>query len=59
MKGQSFFRTSEGKCPQCGNFGENFEDEDIGEGMVCPTCDTVFNKYMVLDQGQDYKFRNN
>ncbi len=49
----------EGKCPNCGTFGDETKEVDIGEGKICPACDTVFNKYMVLDEGKELKFRNN
>ncbi len=61
MAGASFFRSGEGKCPKCGAFGEQAEEEEIevAEGMVCPVCKTVFNEYVILDEGKDKKFRNN
>ncbi len=48
-----------GKCPNCGTFGEDKDDIEVGDGKICPTCDTIFNKYMVLDEGKEMKFRNN
>ena len=59
MVGTAFFRSSEDKCPKCGAFGDETDEVDIGDGMVCPVCDTVFNKYMVLDEGKEHKMRNN
>ncbi len=59
MKGSSYFKPMEGKCPNCGAFGNNTEEVDIGDGKICPMCKTVFNKYMVLDEGKELKFRNN
>lgn len=56
MVGSSFFRTDDDKCPNCGSFGVNEEQED---GLVCPSCDAVFNRYIILQQGDDVEFRNN
>ncbi|MCJ7450182.1 MAG: hypothetical protein MUP58_00380 [Candidatus Nanohaloarchaeota archaeon QJJ-9] len=55
MTGASFYKPGEGKCPNCGEFGENMSDE---EGKVCPNCSTVFNNYMVLQKGEKVEFRN-
>ncbi len=54
MAGTSFYRTSEDKCPNCGDFG--VEEE---EHRKCPTCETRFNEYMVLQEGGETAFRNN
>lgn len=59
MVGTSFFRTSEGKCPNCGDFGQSSEDLEVDDGRVCPSCDTVFNKFLVLNEGKETQFRNN
>lgn len=54
MVGTAFFRSDEEKCPQCGDFGEQEDDH-----RVCPSCNTVFNEYVVLQEGQDTGFQNN
>ncbi len=58
MVGTSFFKAGKGKCPKCGYFGdENDKAED--NRKTCPKCDTVFNKYMILEPGSDVDFKNN
>jgi Zn finger protein HypA/HybF involved in hydrogenase expression len=59
MVGTSFFRSSEGKCPNCGSFGEESEKLELEINKVCPTCDTVFNRFLVLNEGKDIELRNN
>lgn len=56
MTGASFFRTADDKCPNCGSFGNDVDEED---GLVCPSCDAVFNRYIIFDDGDDVEFRNN
>lgn len=58
MVGSSFFKAREGKCPNCGAFGEQEEDLDL-PGKACPTCNTVFNQYFVFREGEDVDFKNN
>ncbi len=52
----AFFRPSEEKCPNCGDFGRS---ADGAEHRVCPACNTRFNDYVVLHEGRDVPFQNN
>jgi ssDNA-binding Zn-finger/Zn-ribbon topoisomerase 1 len=62
MIGSSFFRSNNDKCPQCGNFGVPTEDDgtelDV-QANTCPTCDARWNKFVILQDGQDIEFKNN
>jgi rubrerythrin len=57
MTGTSFFRSGEGKCPNCGTFGQEHDEQE--DGKVCPLCNAVFNKYIMLEQGKDIELQNN
>ncbi|MDY6777764.1 MAG: hypothetical protein SVU32_03800 [Candidatus Nanohaloarchaea archaeon] len=61
MVGASFFRSGEGKCPNCGTFAETLEEERQGfdDGQKCPNCQTVFNQFLIVEPGQDVEFKNN
>ncbi|MDY6789344.1 MAG: hypothetical protein SVV03_05295 [Candidatus Nanohaloarchaea archaeon] len=59
MVGTSFFKAGHGKCPNCGYFGDQAEEEVEDDRKVCPKCETVFNKYMILEPGSDVNFKNN
>lgn len=52
--GTSFYRPGKEKCPNCGQFGVEEEDH-----QKCPSCETRFNEYMVLQEGRDVQFQNN
>ncbi|MDY6776500.1 MAG: hypothetical protein SVQ76_00165 [Candidatus Nanohaloarchaea archaeon] len=54
MIGSSFYRSDEDKCPKCGDFGVEEDDH-----MKCPTCETEYNEYVVLQEGGQVQFRNN
>lgn len=60
MIGTSFFRSNDQKCPRCGSFGVTDEDMDDMhvQTNVCPSCSTRFNKYVILQEGQDIEFQN-
>lgn len=57
MIGTSFFRSTEEKCPRCGTYGEPSDSHDA-DTTVCPTCDTQFNEYVILWEGNDIEFQN-
>lgn len=50
----SFYTPGKGKCPNCGSFGNEHEDY-----IECPSCETRFNEYIVLSEGQNANTRNN
>lgn len=52
----AFYRPSAKKCPNCGDFGV---DADDGDHRRCPACNTHFNRYVVLHEGQDVPLQNN
>lgn len=52
--GSAFFRSDKTKCPNCGEFSEDGE-----EARKCPGCETVFNEYIILQQGEEASLQNN
>ncbi|MDY6774313.1 MAG: hypothetical protein SVS85_03875 [Candidatus Nanohaloarchaea archaeon] len=50
----AFYRPGKDKCPNCGSFGVEEEDH-----KKCPTCETRFNRYVVLEEGKQASFKNN
>lgn len=58
MVGTAYFRPGKGKCPVCGNYGEENEETEKDE-KICPVCNTRFNKYIILQGGQKQKMKNN
>ncbi|MCJ7429292.1 MAG: hypothetical protein MUP66_02775 [Candidatus Nanohaloarchaeota archaeon QJJ-5] len=58
MVGTSFFKAREGKCPNCGTFGQPEDELDLPSNE-CPVCNTIFNKYIVFQEGEDIDLKNN
>lgn len=54
----AFFRSRNGKCPNCGTFGERQENDEPFRTLACPSCSTVFNRYIILEQGQNVELKN-
>jgi len=55
----AFFRTRNGKCPNCGTFGDDQENDESFDTLACPSCYAVFNRYIILEQGEDVELKNN
>lgn len=58
MTGTAFFNPGDGKCPNCGDFAVEVEEDDR-EFQRCPGCETRFNEYVILQQGADHELQNN
>lgn len=49
-----FFNHKEDKCPVCGTFTDEKNEE-----IICKNCYTKFNKFMILEMGREVDMENN
>lgn len=54
----SFLRASEKHCPNCGHLGVQAERKKI-QALICKSCKTEYNNYVVLADGEEFQGENN